>query len=230
MTEEEIIVEEEELLVPLDDYLSNGIHVGLKYKTGDMREFIYKIRPDKLCVFDVRKINDRIKIAAEFISRYNPEEILLVSNRVYGRKCIKKFAQYTGAKAITKRFVSGTLTNPNIETYSEPRLIIITDPSADKQAIREASIVGIPVVAICDTNTRIKNIDLVIPSNNKGKNSLALIYWILTREVLKNKGKEFSAPLEEFISQAEAQPYLLEMQERQRLQRLKRRRKIRRRR
>jgi len=226
--EEEIIVEEEELLVPLDDYLSNGVHVGLKYKTSDMREFIYKIRPDKLCVFDVRKINDRIKIAAGFISRYNPEDILLVSNRVYGKRCIKKFAQYTGAKAITKRFVSGTLTNPNIETYSEPRLIIVTDPSADKQAIEEASIVGIPVVAICDTNTRIKNIDLVIPSNNKGKNSLALIYWILTREGLKNKREKFDAPLEEFISQAEAQPYLLEMQERQRQQRLKRRRKIRR--
>lgn len=217
MTDEDIVVEEEELLVPLDDYLSNGIHVGLKYKTSDMREFIYKIRPDKLCVFDVRKINDRIKISTEFISRYNIEDVLLISNRIYGRKCIKKFAEYTGAKAIPERFVSGTLTNPNIKTYAEPKLLIVTDPSADRQAIKEASLAGIPVVAICDTNTRVKNIDLVIPSNNKGKNSLALVYWILTRDVLKKKGKEFNVPLEEFISQAEAQPYLLEMQERQRL-------------
>ena len=224
MAEEEVIMEEEEFLVPLDDYLSNGIHVGLKYKTSDMREFIYKIRPDKLCVFDVRKIDDRIKVAAGFISRYNPEDILLVSNRMYGRKCIKKFAEYTGAKIITRRFVSGTLTNPNIETFIEPKLIIITDPTVDQQAIKEALIAGITVVAICDTNSRLKNIDLVIPSNNKGKNSLALIYWILTREVLKNKGKKFNAPLEEFISQAEPQPYLLEVKERQRLKRMKRRR------
>lgn len=224
MAEEELLVGGEELLVPLDDYLSNGIHVGLKYKTKGMKEFIYKIRPDKLCVFDVRKIDDRIKIAAEFISRYNPEDILLVSNRMYGRKCIKKFVEYTGAKAITKRFVSGTLTNPNIEPYAEPKLIIVTDPNVDQQAIKEASIAGIPIVAICDTNTRIKNIDFIIPSNNKGKNSLALIYWILTREFLKNKGKKFNAPLEEFISQAEPQPYLMEVKERQRLKRLKRRR------
>lgn len=226
MSEEEIELSgEEELLVPLDDYLSNGVHVGLKYKTIDMREFIYKIRPDKLCVFDVKKIDDRIKIAANFISRYKPEDVLLVSNRVYGRESIKKFSEYTGAKAITNRFVSGTLTNPTIESYTEPKLLIVTDPMADKQAIKEASEMNIPVIAICDTNTRIKNIDLVIPSNNKGKNSIALVYWILTREVLKRRGIEkFDAKLEEFISSAEPQPYLLEQQERQRLKRQKRRR------
>jgi len=224
MADEEILVNSEEgLLVPLDDYLSNGIHVGLKYRTSDMRPFIYKIRPDKLCVFDVKKIDDRIRVAAAFLSRCDPKEMMLVSNRVYGRRSIKKFAEYVGAKAFTDRFVSGTLTNPNIETYAEPKLIIITDPNADQQAIKEAVISGIPIIAICDTNTRLKNIDLVIPANNKGKNSLALIYWILTKEILKAQGKEFSAPLEEFISQAEPQPYLLEMAERQRLKRMRRR-------
>ena len=228
MAEEEIIVGEEDFLVPLDDYLSNGVHVGLKYRTSDMRPFIYKIRPDKLCVFDVKKINDRIKVAAAHLARYEPQDILLVSNRVYGKKCIKKFAEYTGAKAFSDRFVSGSLTNPNIETYMEPKIIVITDPNADNQAIKEAAIAGVPVLAICDTNTRLKNIDYCIPSNNKGKQALALVYWILTREYLKAKGKEFTAPLEEFVSQAEPQPYLIEMQERQRLKRLKRRGKPRR--
>ncbi|MBN2250705.1 MAG: 30S ribosomal protein S2 [Candidatus Altiarchaeota archaeon] len=214
---------EEEFLIPLDDYLSNGIHVGLKYRTSDMRPFIYKIRPDKLCVFDVKKIDDRMKVAAQFISRYDPKDILLVSNRVYGRKSIRKFAEYTGAKAFPNRFVSGTLTNPNIKNYSEPKLVIVTDPNADQQAIKEAVIMGIPVLAVCDTNTRLKNIDVLIPANNKGKNSLGLIYWLLAREVMKAQGREFNAPLEEFISQAEPQPYLMEMQERQRLRRMKRR-------
>ena len=223
-----MIAGEEDLLIPLDDYLSNGVHVGLKYRTSDMRPFIYKIRPDKLCVFDVKKINDRIKIAAAFLARYEPNEILLVSNRVYGKKSIKKFAEHTGAKAFSDRFVSGSLTNPNIETYMEPKLIVITDPNADNQAIKEAALSGIPILAICDTNTRLKNIDYCIPSNNKGKQALALVYWVLTREYLKARGKEFTAPLEEFVSQAEPQPYLIEMQERQRMKRLKRRGKPRR--
>ncbi len=226
---EGILISDEELLVPLDTYLSNGVHVGLKYRTVDMREFIYKVRTDKLCVFDVKKINDRIKTAAEFLSRYDPKDILLVSNRVYGRQPIKKFAEYTGARAVINRFVSGTLTNPNIESYVEPKLIVITDPTSDQQAIKEASLVGIPILAICDTNTRIRNIDLVIPSNNKGKNSLALIYWILTKEILKKRGIEFNSPLEEFISKMEPQPYLLELQQQQRRRGQSRRRIIRRR-
>jgi len=212
-----------ELLVPLDDYLLNGVHVGLKYKTKDMREFIYKIRQDKLCVFDVKKIDDRLRIAAKFISQYDPKDVLVVSNRVYGREPIKNFAKYTGCNVILDRFVSGTLTNPEIKQYIEPKLLIVTDPTVDQQAIKEASKVGIPVVAICDTNTRIKKIDFVIPSNNKGKNSLALIYWILTREILKIRKEKFDAPLDEFISKAEPQPYLLKIQERQKRKRRGRR-------
>jgi len=223
MNNKDIDVSTEDFLIPLDDYLSNGVHVGLKYKTADMREFIYKIRPDKLCVFDVRKIDERIRIAADFIARYDPEDVLVVSNRVYGRRPVKKFCEYTGCKTIKDRFVSGTLTNPEIDTYVEAKLLLVTDPSSDQQAIKEAALTGIPVVAICDTNTRSKNIDLIIPSNNKGKNSLALVYWVLTKEILKRRGIEkFEAPLEEFISTAEPQPYLLKMQEQQRKQRRKR--------
>jgi len=226
MSNEDIEIADEGLLIPLDDYLSNGVHVGLKYKTADMRRFIYKIRTDKLCVFDVRKIDVRIKIAADFISRYKPEDVLVVSNRVYGRKPIKKFSELTGIGAITERFVSGTLTNPNIKTYVEPKLLIVTDPGSDKQAIKEATSIGIPIIAICDTNTRTRNIDLIIPSNNKGKNSLALIYRTLAKEILKNRGiDEFDVPLEEFISKAEPQPYLLKMQEHERRRRRKKRKK-----
>ncbi|HHQ45429.1 MAG TPA: 30S ribosomal protein S2 [Candidatus Altiarchaeales archaeon] len=207
----------ENLLVSLDDYLSNGIHVGLKYKSADMKPFIYKVRSDKLCVFDVQTIDNRLRDGAKFISHYKPEEILVVSNRVYGRRPILKFAQYTGCKAFEKRFVSGSLTNPQIKTYSEPKLLIVTDPVADRQAVREAKNAGITVLAVCDTNTRINDIDYIIPANNKGKNSLALIYWILAKEVLKKWGIEgFDATLEDFISTAEPQPYLLALQEKNR--------------
>ncbi len=217
------------LLVSLDDYLSNGIHVGLKYRTKDMMPFIYKVRPDRLCVFDVQKIDERLQVAAELIARYDPQDVLVVSNRVYGRTPIKKFAEYTGVNALTKRMVSGMLTNPRIEDYLEPKLLVVTDPTADQQAIGEATKAGIPVLAVCDTNTRIKNIDVVVPANNKGKNALGLIYWILAREVRKRRGVGgFDAPLDEFISKAEPQPYILSQQEAQRAKRAKKRRRGRR--
>lgn len=218
----------DKLLVSLDEYLSNGVHVGLKYKTSDMRPFIYKIRQDKLCVFDIQKIDERIRIAAKFIASYEPGDVVVVSNRVYGRTPIIKFGEYTGCRIISDRFVSGSLTNPNIKTFVEPKLLVVTDPTADKQAIKEASDMGVPIMAICDTNTRTKNIDFVVPSNNKGKNALALIYWILTREVLKERGvADFKGCLEEFISTAEPQSYILEMQEIQRQKRQKAKRRSR---
>ncbi|MFH0861211.1 MAG: 30S ribosomal protein S2 [Candidatus Altiarchaeota archaeon] len=215
------------LLVSIDDYLSNGVHVGLKYKTADMRPFIYKIRPDKLCVFDIQKIDERIRIAAKFIASYAPGDVLVVSNRVYGRKPIEMFYKYTGCRSFIDRFVSGTLTNPNIKSYMEPKILIVTDPTADQQAVKEASDVGISIIGICDSNTRLKKIDYCIPSNNKGKNALALIYWILAREVLKERGvkEAFEGRLEEFISEAEPQPYMLELQEMQRQRRSKMRRR-----
>lgn len=218
----------DKLLVSLDEYLSNGVHVGLKYKTSDMRPFIYKIRQDKLCVFDIQKIDERIRVAAKFIASYEPGDVVVVSNRVYGRTPIKKFGEFTGCRIISDRFVSGSLTNPNIKTFVEPKLVVVTDPTADKQAIKEASDMGVPILAICDTNTRTKNIDFVVPSNNKGKNALALIYWILTREVLKERGiTDFTGSLAEFISTAEPQSYILEMQEIQRQKRQKAKRKSR---
>jgi small subunit ribosomal protein S2 len=217
---------DDKLLVSLDDYLSNGVHVGLKYKSADMRPFIYKIRPDKLCVFDVQKIDERIRLAANFIGSYKPEDVLVVSNRVYGRTPTKRFAQALGFKYVGDRFVSGTLTNPNIETYQEPKLLVVTDPTADQQAIKEAKEAGLTVLAICDTNTRVKDIDFIVPSNNKGKNALALVYWILTRELLRLRGIEtFDKLLEEYISKAEPQPYLILLQERAKLKRQKNRRR-----
>ncbi|HDN82777.1 MAG TPA: 30S ribosomal protein S2 [Candidatus Altiarchaeales archaeon] len=223
MPEEEIKSLEGDFLVPLETYLSNGVHVGLKYKTKFMKEFIYKTREDKLSVFDVRKIDERLRIASKFISRYEPEKVLAVSNRIYGRRPIRKFSEYTGCMAISDRFVSGTLTNPAIPYYMEPDLLIVTDPSSDKQAIKEASIMGIPVIAVCDTNARINDIDFIIPANNKGKNSIALIFWILTKEVLRLRGiEDFNVPLEEFISKEEPQPYLIKMHEIQKKRRRRR--------
>lgn len=219
------------LIDDADIYLENGVHLGLKYRTSDMRTFIFKIRTDKLCVFDIAKIDQRIRTASKFLSRFEPKNVLVVSNRLYGRKPAEIFSKNLGFNFISKRFPSGMLTNPNMKGFSEYDLVIITDPLVDQQAIKEAAREHIPVLAICDTDTRAKNIDYILPGNNKGKNSLALIYWLLTREILKMRGIEFNIAIprieqpHDFVSNAEPQAYLLRMQELQRIQRRKKRKK-----
>ncbi len=176
-----------ELLVPIDQYLAAGVHIGTHICNKNMRPFVYRIRPDGLYVLDVRKIDERLKIAAKMLARYEPEKILAVSVRQYGHQPVKKFSQYTRAKSITGRIIPGILTNPHLEWYMEPDIVLVTDPRADQQIITEAARIGIPVVAFTDTDNRTENIDLIIPANNKGRKSLALLYWLLTRQILRER-------------------------------------------
>ena len=178
-----------ELLVPLERYLSAGVHIGTHICTAYMRKFVYRVRPDGIYIFDIRKIDERIRVAAKFLARFPPDKIVAVSVRQYGQKPVQKFCTYVGCKAILGRIMPGTFTNPALEWYMEPEVILVTDPRADSQAIDEAARMGIPVVALADTDNRIENIDLVIPCNNKGRRSLALIYWILAREILRERGQ-----------------------------------------
>ncbi len=181
-------VVEYEYLIPPDEYLAAGVHIGTQIRTGDMKKFIYKVRPDGLYVLDIKKLDERIRIAGKFLARY--EKILAVSARQYGQKPVVMFSKAVGCDYVIGRFVPGTLTNPMLKEYREPDVVIVTDPAIDRQAVEEATRVGIPVVALCDTNNSTANVDLVIPTNNKGRKALALVYWLLAREVLKNRGVE----------------------------------------
>jgi small subunit ribosomal protein S2 len=178
-----------ESLVPEDTYMQCGIHIGTQQKNADMKEFIYRVRNDGLFVLDVKKTDERLRAAAKMIARYPQDKVLFVSARQYGQKPIRVLAKHTGAIAIAGRFMPGTLTNPNTSQFMEPELIVLTDPAGDAQAMREALNIGIPIIALADTNNETRNVDLVIPSNNKGRRALALVYWILTREILKAQGK-----------------------------------------
>jgi small subunit ribosomal protein S2 len=176
-------------LVAEDVYLSCGIHIGTQQKNKDMVPFIFRVRNDGLFVLDVKKTDERIRAAAKFLSRIPADKVLFVSARQYGQKPIRVLATRIGAKAIAGRFMPGTLTNPNVSMYMEPHVIVLTDPAGDAQAMREAMNIGIPIVALCDTNNETKNVDLVVPTNNKGRRSLALVYWLLTREILKARNE-----------------------------------------
>ncbi|WP_132057643.1 30S ribosomal protein S2 [Halorussus amylolyticus] len=192
--------EEADLLIPVEDYLGAGVHIGTQQKTQDMERFIHRVRTDGLYVLDVSKTDERIRIAADFLANYNPEQVLVTSSRQYGRFPAEKFAEAVGARARTGRFIPGTLTNPKYDGYIEPDVLVVTDPIGDAQAVKEAITVGIPVIAMCDSNNNTSNVDLVVPTNNKGRKALSVVYWLLANETLDRRGAEPTYGLDDFES------------------------------
>lgn len=199
---------ENEMLIGQAEYLEVGVHIGTKVKTPGMKRFIYKVREDGLYLLDLATIDKRIKLAAKMLARYEPKEIVLTASRIYAITAATKFAEITGAKILTGRVMPGILTNPNREDYMEPELMLISDNRNEKQALKEANKTNIPVIALCDTDNWIKFVDLIIPCNNKGRRSLSLIYFLLAREFMKEKGliksnEEFNYKISDFEAKAE---------------------------
>ena len=180
---------EEELLLPRDTLLSAGIHIGTRMKTRDMEPFIYRVRPDGLFVLDVKKTDDRIRVAGKFLARYEPSKIAVAATRLYAHEPVKKFCQLTGSMPLIGRFIPGMLSNPLYPNRVDPEIILVSDPRADAQAVKEASAVGIPIVALCSTDNEFAGVDFVIPTNNKGRRALAVIFWLLTRQILRERGE-----------------------------------------
>ena len=182
-------VPDEGLLMPRDTLLSAGIHIGTRMKTGDMEQFIYRVRADGLFVLDVKKTDDRIRAAAKFLARFEPGKVAATATRLYAQEPVSKFCQVTGATPVVGRFIPGLLSNPLYPNRIEPEVLIVSDPRADIQAVKEASSVGIPLVALCSTDNEFAGVDLVIPTNNKGRRALAVIYWLLARQILRERGE-----------------------------------------
>ena len=181
--------ESKELLIDEDTFLTCGVHIGTKQKSRDMEPYVHKVREDGLRILNVNLTSEKIVEAANFLKEKEPKDVLVVSARQYGWKPAKKFANTCGFRCIAGRFTPGRLTNPEMRTFIEPKIIILTDPAADAQAFREAINIKIPVIAMCDSNNLTNNVDLIIPGNNKGRRSLALIYWLLSREILRIRGE-----------------------------------------
>ncbi|MFC7042494.1 30S ribosomal protein S2 [Halonotius sp. GCM10025705] len=190
--------DEADLLIPVEDYLGAGVHIGTQQKTDDMERFIHRVRDDGLYVLDVSQTDSRIRTAADFLANYDPEQILVTSSRQYGRFPAEKFAEAIGARARTGRFIPGTLTNPDYAGYIEPDVVVVTDPIGDAQAVKEAITVGIPVIAMCDSNNQVSNVDLVVPTNNKGRRALSVVYWLLANETLDRRNAGTLYELEDF--------------------------------
>lgn len=197
--------EAKNLLIDEDTFLTCGVHIGTKQKSKDMEPYVYKVRDDGLRILNVNLTSEKITEASNFLKDYESKDVLVVSARQYGWKPAKKFADACGFTCIAGRFTPGRLTNPEMRFFIEPKIIVLTDPAADAQAFREAVNISIPVIAMCDSNNLTTDIDIVVPGNNKGRRSLALIYWLMAREILRIKGElPADGELEETIDDFEA--------------------------
>lgn len=200
------MAEQETLLIDSNEYLKSGIHIGTKFKTKYMADFIYKTRPDGLSVLNLKKIDDRLKIAAHLLSQYEPKDILVVGRREGCWKALRKMGELTGIKTSPGRYPPGILTNPKLDTFIEPKILLVCDPWPDKNTVDDGIRVGIPVIGLCDTNNQANNLDLVVPCNNKGKKAIGLVFYLLTTEFLRKKGilkanEKLNATIEDFTEE-----------------------------
>ena len=169
--------------------LSTGIRVGTQVKTKFMIPFITKASPEGLYMLDIDITLEKIKTAAKFINRLGTDNLIVCSGRQYAETPIEKFCEMLGSKQLLGRFMPGTLTNPSLPYYIEPKLVFISDPQVDEQAIIEATNAGIPIVGIANTDNLTSNLDVIIPANNRGRKALATVYWLLVRQILIERGE-----------------------------------------
>ncbi len=194
--------DEEELLVDREEYLKNGVHIGTQSQNADMEDYIFHVKKNGLAILNLNKTDAHIRAVAELLADYDEEEILVVGRKDEAYEPVKVFSEAIGTKTVNGRFMPGTLTNPRSDNFTEPEIVVVTDPEEDGQAVNEAADVNIPVVAIADSENSLDDVDYVIPANNKGEKALGMVFYLLAEQIKDQKGEKLDLKLEDFVSQA----------------------------
>ena len=192
--------DEEELLMDREEYLKNGVHIGTKSQNADMEDYIFHVKKNGLAILNLNKTDAHIRAVAELLADYDSEEILVVGRKEEAYKPVKSFSEAVNTGTVNGRFMPGTLTNPKSDNFTEPEIVVVTDPEEDGQAVTEASDVDIPVVAIADSENSLDNVDYVIPGNNKGEKALGMIFYLLAQEMKEAEGEKLDLKVEDFVS------------------------------
>ncbi len=187
-------------LVPIEDYLKSSMHLGTRVITPNMRKYIYKRRADGLAVFNTAMLDSTMREAGEFLSKYAPEDIILVCKREAGWHAVKLFSETLGIRSFTKKYPAGILTNTNLADFFETKLVLICDPWLDKNALTDANRVGVPVMSVCDSNNYAFGIKQIVAGNNKSAKSLGMIMYLLAKIYIENRNMKVDLPeIEQFI-------------------------------
>ncbi|GKT14460.1 40S ribosomal protein SA [Aduncisulcus paluster] len=174
----------------VEKLLASHAHLGTKHCLKAMEGYVHTRRGDGVHVIDVRQTWEKLVLAARILAAVeNPADVVVCGVRNYCQRASLKIARYTGFTSLTGRFTPGTFTNRLNPTFIEPRVLIVNDPRNDHQAIREAAYCNCPVIAFCDTDAPLRYVDVAIPCNNKSTYSIGVMYWMLTREVLRIRGE-----------------------------------------
>ncbi len=192
-----------DMLIPLDEYVKAGIYLGTKVVTPDMRPFVYRRRADGLAIFNTDLIDEKLKEGVEYISKFSPEEIILVCKRQAGWRAAEKFGEITGIRTFTKKYPAGVLTNTSLPNFFENELTIVADSWLDKNALHDTTNVNKKVLMICDTNNFSKGADRVIIGNNKSPKSLGIIFYLLARGYCKARKIKADIPELEWWTEEE---------------------------
>ena len=183
-----------DMLIPLEDYVKVGIYLGTKVVTPQMKQYVYRRRADGLAIFNTDLIDEKLKEGIEYLSKFNPEDVILVCKRQAGWKAAEMFSKATGIRVFTKKYPAGILTNTQLPDFFETEMTIVTDSWLDKNALNDTLKIRKNVMMICDTNNFPRGTKQVVIGNNKSSKSLGLIFYLLARGYCKAKGINSELP------------------------------------